>query len=38
MKAARKLALTLKARIDLREIVDYTEQKWSERQAEKYFD
>lgn len=38
MKPARKLTFTLKARIDLREIVDYTEQKWGEGQAEKYFD
>lgn len=37
MKAARKLSLTLKARMDLREIIDYTEQKWGENQAEKYF-
>lgn len=38
MKPARKLTFTLKARIDLREIVNYTEQKWGEGQAEKYFD
>ncbi len=37
MKPTKKLALTLKARIDLREIVDYTEQMWGESQSEKYF-
>ena len=34
---AKKLAFTKEARRDLREIVDYTEQKWGEKQAEKYF-